>query len=176
MSEIAELKKYAKPLYAFVYKYFEKLDPADIPDLKYEFVLTPLEVYERTREVYRRLVQLFKSATEEDDVMSLWAHQELVLQCLVVLNNLPLMSASLKQAEVLTESIELQNLLIDKLTEKSVEDPNVLHAIQTGTLDEEIEKRREARELYNFKPLFEQDDSLVVDIEGVDFQEIPENF
>lgn len=176
MSDLEPLKKLARPLYAFVYKYFEKLSPEDMQSLKYEFVLSPLEVYERSQQVYREVNQLFKSTHEEKDVMSLWAHQELVLQCLVVLSNLNVMYEPLQQAGKLEEAVELRDLIIDKLTDKSIEDPQVIHAIQTGTLEEEIEKRREAKELYNFKPLFEQEESFVVDVDGVDFQEIPENF
>ncbi len=176
MSNLEGLKKIAKPLYAFVYKYFDKLTPEDFSHLKYEFVLSPLEVYERTLQVYQEVNQLFKSTHEEKEVMALWAHQELVLQCLVVLSNLSVMYEPLQQAGKLNEAVQLRDSIIDRLTEKSIEDPVVIHAIQTGTLEEEIEKRREARELYNFKPLFEQEESFVVDVDGVEFQEIPENF
>lgn len=173
---LAPLKKQAKPLYAFVYKYFEKLSPEDFDKIQYDFVIGPLEVYERTLKVYEMVNELFKSASEEQDVMDLWAHQELVLQALVVLSNLPLMYEPLQQAGKLNAAVELRDLIIDKLTNKSIEDPQVLQFIQEGILEEEIEKRRKARELYNFKPLFEQEESFVVDVDGVEFQEIPENF
>lgn len=176
MSQLEPLKKQAKPLYAFVYKYFEKLRPEDFDKLKYDFIIGPLEVYERALNTYEMINELFKSTSEEQDVMALWAHQELVLQCLVVLSNLPLMYEPLQQAGKLNAAVELRDLIIDKLTNKSIEDPLVIQSIQNGTLEEEIEKRRQARELYNFKPLFEQEESFVVDIDGVDFQEIPENF
>ena len=176
MSQLAPLKKQAKPLYAFVYKYFDKLSPEDFNKLKYDFIIGPLDVYERALQVYDMVNELFKSTSEEQDVMALWAHQELVLQCLVVLSNLPVMYEPLQQAGKLEAAVELRDLIIDKLTNKSIEDPQVLQLIIDGTLEEEIEKRRQARELYNFKPLFEQEENFVVDMDGVDFQEIPENF
>lgn len=176
MSDLTFLRKQAQPLYAFVYKYFEKLDPAQLNDLRYDFVLSPLEVYELTQKTHALLPELFKSTSEEADVMDLWAHKELVLQALVVLTNIPLMSEPLLQKGLLQEAVQLRDQLIDGFTQKAIEDPNVLYAIQTGTIDEEIEKRREARELYNFKPLFEQHQTYVIEPEGINFQEIPERF
>lgn len=176
MSKLKELRKVAQPLYAFIYKYFENLKPELLADLRYDFVLSPVEVYELLLRVHGMLPELFKTCTLEADIMDLWAHKELLLQCLVVMTNLNIMATPLEQKGKLELAVQLRDRLIDDFTQKAVEDPDVLHAIQTGSIDQEIEKRRKARELYNFKPLFEQHGSLVIDPEGVEFKEIPDKF
>lgn len=176
MSKLDGLHKVAQPLYAFIYKYFENLRPEMLADLRYDFVLSPLEVYDRVVRVQSLLPELFKSCSLEAEIMDLWAHKELLLQCLVVLTNLDLMATPLEQKGKLQLAVQLRDRLIDEFTQKAVEDPNVLHAIQVGSIDQEIEKRRKSRELYNFKPLFEQHGSMVIDPEGVDFKEIPDKF
>jgi hypothetical protein len=108
--------------------------------------------------------------------MDLWAHKELLLQCLVVLTNLNMTAEPLEQQGLLAAAVALRDQLIDDFSQKAVEDPNVLHAIATGTIDEEIEKRRKARELYNFRPLFEQHRSYVIEPDGIDFKDIPDKF
>lgn len=176
MSSLDRLHKTAQPLYAFVYKYFETLKPEDLADLRYDFVLSPLEVYELTNKVNDMLPPLFKALSIESEVMDLWAHKELVLHTLVVLTNLTLTAEPLEQKEKLDAAVELRDQLIDDFAQKAVEDPNVLHALQTGTIEEEIAKRKQSRELYNFKPLFEQHRSFVIDPEGIEFKEIPDKF
>jgi hypothetical protein len=93
-----------------------------------------------------------------------------------VLTNLSLTAEPLERAGQLADAVNLRDRLIDDFTEKAIEDPAVLHAIQAGTIDEEIEKRRKSRDLYNFKPLFEQHRSYVIEPEGVDFKDIPDKF
>ena len=176
MTSIQELHKQSQSIYAFVYKYFEKLSPEMFADLSYDFVLSPLEVYQQILKINDLLPELFKSTSEEKDVMDLWAHKEMVLQTLVVLTNIGVMAEFLEHQGVLNEAASIRNKLIDDFTQKVVEDPNVLYAIQEGTIDEEIQRRKDARELYNFKPLFEQHRSLVIEAEGVNFTEIPEKF
>lgn len=176
MASIDELRRVSQPLYAFVYKYFENLNPEMLADLRYDFVLSPFEVYQLLLRVNAMLPELFKSCSQEEDVMDLWAHKEMVLQALVVLTNIAMMAEPLEQQGILNEAATLRNQLIDDFTQKVVEDPNVLYAIQQGTIDEEIKRRKEARELYNFKPLFEQHRSMVIEADGVDFAEIPEKF
>lgn len=176
MASIKELHKQSQSIYAFVYKYFEKLTPDMFADLSYDFVLSPSEVYQQLIKINNLLPDLFKSTSNEDDVMDLWAHKEMVLQALVVLTNIGIMAEFLEQQGVLNEAAVLRNQLIDDFTQKVVEDPNVLYAIQEGTIDEEIKRRKEARELYNFKPLFEQHRSLVIEAEGIEFMDIPEKF
>lgn len=176
MSQLTELRRIAQPMYAFVYKYFVHLTPEMLVDLRYDFVLSPLEVYERVLRIRGLIEDLFKICSHEDDVMDLWGHKELILQALVVLTNLDLMATPLEQKGKLEAAVQLRDRLIDEFTQKVVEDPDVLQAIQNGTIDQEIEKRRKAGVLYNFKPLFEQHGSLVIDPEGVEFKEIPDKF
>ncbi|MEZ0371421.1 MAG: hypothetical protein ACAI44_20175 [Candidatus Sericytochromatia bacterium] len=176
MSKLDGLHKMAQPLYAFVYKYFENIRPEMLAELRYDFVLSPVEVFERVQRVEDLLKELVQTCTREKEIMDLWAHKELLLHALVVLTNLNLTAQPLEQKGRLAAAVQLRDRLIDDFSQKAVEDPNVLHAIQVGTIDEEIEKRRKARELYNFKPLFEQHGSMVIDPEGVDFKDIPDKF
>lgn len=176
MSRLVALHRQSQPLYGFVYKYFEKLTPEQIPELRYDFVLTPSEVYKLAQEVLQSVENLLRTAREEDEIMDLWAHREMVLQCLVVLTNIPLMYEPLQQNNLLEEAVALRDSTLEHFSQKAVEDPEVLQAIQTGTLDQEIDKRRQADALYNSKPLFERHRSLVVNPEGVTFEEIPDSF
>jgi hypothetical protein len=176
VSKLESLHQAAQPLYGFVYKYFETLRPEMLNDLRYDFVLSPIEVYEQVLQVQSLLPELFKSLSNEADVMDLWAHKELVLHALVVMTNLTLMAEPLELKGKLDDAVKLRDQLIDDFGQKAIEDPNVLHAIQAGTITEEIEKRRKARELYNFKPLFEQYRSYVINPQGIDFKEIPDKF
>lgn len=176
MSQLDSLHKTAQPLYAFVYKYFESLKPEQFADLRYDFVMSPLEVYELALKVNSLLPDLFKSTSIENEVMDLWAHKELILHTLVVLTNLALTAEPLEQKNKLDAAVELRDRLIDDFAQKAIEDPNVLHALQVGTIEEEINKRKQARELYNFKPLFEQHRSFVINPEGIDFKDIPDKF
>ena len=176
MSKLDGLRKTAQPLYAFVYKYFEGLNPNQMMTLSYDFVLSPAEVFGLVKRVNDMLPELFQTCSLEAEIMDLWAHRELLLQCLVVLSNLNMMAAPLEKAGLLQPAVDLRDQLIDSFTQKAIEDPNVLHAIQIGTIDEEIEKRRKSRELYNFKPLFEQHRSYVIEPDGVDFKDIPDKF
>lgn len=176
MSQIEMMRQIAKPLYAFVYKYFEQISPDDLVNLRYDFVLSPLEVYELIVQVNQLLPELFKSTSIEADVMDVWAHKELLLQCLVVMTNLAMTAEPLEQKGRLLEAVQLRDQLIDEFTQKAVEDPDVLHAIANGTIEEEIEKRRQSKDLYNFKPLFEQYPSYVINPHGIEFKEIPDTF
>lgn len=176
MNKLDGLRKMSQPLYAFIYKYFENLKPEMLAGLRYDFVLSPLEVYDLVLRVRDLLPDLFKTCRSEADIMDLWAHKELLLHCLVVLTHLDLTATPLEQKGKLQMAVLLRDRLIDDFTQKAVEDPNVMHAIQVGSIDQEIEKRRKSRELYNFKPLFEQHGSMVIDPEGVDFKEIPDKF
>ncbi len=176
MTDIQHLRKLSQPLYGFVYKYFEKLEPETIGSLRYDFALSPLEVYQLTLQIHQSLPELFRSTSVESDIMDLWAHKELVLQALVVLSNIPVMVEAMEQAETLATAVQIRNDLIDGFTQKAVEDPRVLHAIQNDTLEEEIAQLKEAKELFNSKPLFEKNQNLVIEAEGIDFKEIPERF
>lgn len=176
MTDIQHLRKLAQPLYGFVYKYFEKLKPETIGALRYDFALSPVEVYHLALKAHQSLPELFKSTSIESDIMDLWAHKELVLQVMVVLSNIPVMVEAMEQSGDLAKAVEIRNELIDGFTQKAVEDPRVLHAIQNDTLEEEIAQLKEAKELFNSRPLFEKNQNLVIEAEGIDFKEIPERF
>ena len=177
MSDILdEFKRLCQPLSAFSYRYFDNLKPEELPQMVYDFILSPLEIYERVQQAHAHLPTLFKSIRDEDEVMELWAHKEMLLKCLVVLTNLEILYEPLKKKALLDEAVALRDRLIDDFTETILEDPAVMAAIQDGSIDTEIEKRRHAKVLFNFKPLFEQQRSFVVDPGDAHFQEIPENF
>jgi hypothetical protein len=175
-SEMDNFRKLCQPLYGFSYKYFDKLKTEEVPNLIYNFILSPLEIYQLVIKAQAETPQLFKVIREEDEVMDLWAHKEMILKCLVVLTNLEILYTPLRKAQVLDAAVVLRDQLIDDFTNKILEDPIVLAAIQDGSIDEEIEKRRQSKALFNFQPLFEQHRSLVVDPTGMNFAEIPENF
>lgn len=169
-------RQMCQPLYGFSYKYFDSLKPEDLPTLVYNFILSPLEIYQLVKQAQERIPELFKRIREEDEVMDLWAHKELLLKCLVVLTNLNFLYEPLKKAGVLEEAVGIRDQLIDDFTDKILEDPAVLAAIQNGTIEEEIEKRKRSKAIFNFQPLFEQHRSMVVNPQGVLFEEIPEKF
>ncbi|PIQ25864.1 hypothetical protein COW36_22260 [bacterium (Candidatus Blackallbacteria) CG17_big_fil_post_rev_8_21_14_2_50_48_46] len=175
-SEMENFRKLCQPLYGFSYKYFDQLKPEDLPNLVYNFILSPLEIYELVKKAQAQIPELFKVVREEDEVMDLWAHKEMVLKCLVVLTNLNFLYEPLKKVNLLEEAVAIRDRLIDDFTEKILEDPAVLASIQEGTIEEEIEKRKRSKAIFNFQPLFEQHRSLVVEPLGVQFQEIPEKF
>jgi hypothetical protein len=177
MSErLDEFKRICQPLSAFSYRYFDNLKPEELPHMVYDFILSPLEIYEQVQHACQRLPEMFKAIREEDEVMELWAHKEMLLKCLVVLTNLNFLYEPLKKKSLLEEAVALRDRLIDDFTETILDDPAVLAAIQDGSIEAEIEKRRHAKVLFNFKPLFEQQRSFVVDPGGAHFQEIPEKF
>lgn len=176
MKTLAELHRHAQPLYGFVYKYFERMTEHQASDLRYDFIVTPVELYHITLEIQAAVPELLKTTAIEAEIMDLWAHKELALKALVVLTNVPAMYESMEHHGLLRTAVMQRDHLIDEFTQKAIEDPNVLTAIQNGTIDDEIERLREAKELYNFKPLFEQHHSLVINPQGVNFQDIPERF
>lgn len=174
--EMDAFRQLCQPLYGFSYKYFDQLKPSDLPHFVYDFILSPLEIYQLVKQAHAQLPSLFKKVHLEDEVMDLWAHKELVLKCLVVLTNLPFLYEVLKKAGLLEEAVQIRDQLIDDFTDKILEDPAVLAAIQDGTIEEEIEKRKRSKAIFNFQPLFEQHRSLVINPQGVHFEEIPEKF
>lgn len=171
-----ELQKICQPLYGFVYKYFDKLTPEEMADIKYDFILSPVELFQLIRQAHALFPDLRKAVSIEDEVMDFWAHQELILKALVVLTKIPLMYVPLQSSGELPEAVQIRDELIDVFTNKAIEDPNVLQAIHDGTIDAEIEKRRISQDLFNFKPLFEIKKTWVVDPLGIDFQDIPDKF
>lgn len=176
MNTLADLHQHAQPLYGFVYKYFERMTEHQATDLRYDFIMTPIELYQIATEIQAAVPELLKKTAVEAEIMDLWAHKELVLKALVVLTNVPSMFESMEHHGLLHTAVTQRDNLIDEFTQKAIEDPNVLVAIQNGTIDDEIERLREAKELYNFKPLFEQHRSLVINPQGMHFQDIPERF
>ncbi len=175
-AEMDRFRQLCQPLYGFSYKYFDKLKSEEVPNLVYNFILSPMEIYNLVLKAHARMPEMFKIIREEDEVMDLWAHKELILKCLVVLSNLELLYDPLRKAGVLEEAVVIRDQIIDEFTEKIVEDPAVLAAIQDGTIDEEIEKRKRSKAIFNFQPLFEQHRSLVVNPSEMHFEEIPEKF
>ena len=145
-------------------------------NIKNDFILTPVELYKLIAKAYKLLPDLRKSISSEKEIMDFWAHQELILKCLVILTNIPVMYQPLQKKTLLNEAVIIRDELIDLFTNKAIEDPNVLHAIQSGTIDEEIEKRRQSKDLFNFKPLFEIKKSWVSNPDGINFQDIPDRF
>jgi hypothetical protein len=171
-SPLDAFRQHCQPLYGFVYKYFDKMTPESM--VSYEFILSPTEIYQLVCQAWEQVPSLNKQVREEDDVVDVWAHKELLLKTLVVLTNLPMMYELLYLNKQLDEAVKLRDALLDDFTQKIIEDPNVVHALQAGTIDEELQQRRS--QLFNFKPLFEQRRSLVVNPLGIDFKEIPEKF
>jgi hypothetical protein len=171
-SPLDSFRQLCQPLYGFVYKYFDKMTPENM--VSYEFILSPTEIFQLVQKAWSQVPELGKQVRVEDDVVDFWAHKELLLKTLVVLTNLPMMYELLYLNQQLDEAVKLRDALLDDFTQKIIEDPNVVHALQTGTIDEEIQQRRS--QLFNFKPLFEQRRSFVVNPVGINFQEIPEKF
>lgn len=175
-AEMDRFRQLCQPLYGFSYKYFDMLKSEEVPNLTYNFILNPMEIYQLVLKVYERMPEMFKIIRDEDEVVDLWAHKELILKCLVVLTNLELLYTPLRKAAVLEQAVAIRDQIIDEFTAKIVEDPVVLAAIQDGTIDEELEKRKRNKALFNFQPLFEQYRSLVVNPAEMHFEEIPEKF
>lgn len=171
---VEDLKRLCQPLYGFVYKYFDKPDFAAIEKEVLTFTLTVPEIFQLVQQGDQLIQTLEPRLYQENDIMDLWAHKELLLKTIIVLTHLPFLATELETANLVATAVEIRDRLIDVFSNKVVEDPNVVKAIQNGTLEQEIEKHK--TQLFNFQPLFEKNRSYVVAPEGVDFQEIPEKF
>lgn len=171
---VADLQRLCQPLYGFVYTYFDKPDFEAICQDTLPLSLTVAEIFRLVQQADQMIQQLESRTYGEDDILELWSHRELLLKTLVILTHLPPLIEQLGAENLIDSSVEIRNRLIDVFSNKAVEDPNVVKAIQNGTLEQEIEQRR--TRLFNFKPLFEKHRSFVVTPDGIKFQEIPERF
>ena len=167
--DLNKLEVLAAPLILFTEKYLGESDK--IPDILLEDVNSLKTVLVAVEKLLPVVRQMEISATTEDVLINIWSFKELILKALIILNIIDRFYLLLQEAGYAERSEMLHNRLVVEFTNKALESPEVVEALNKGTLDEELEKRKEKittsqksiRELenkvkiYNKKPdFFEQ--------------------
>lgn len=154
-----------KPLAHFVYKYFEKPELLKESDFTKETITSILGNIEKAITAVRGIEKDIPQE-DEDKIITLWAQKELILKSLIIITSIELFVQILRETGLFDRAIMLRDRIIMEFSKKALENPEIREAIEKGTIQEELEKRKDTIDFKSKYPKF------VVE-EDTKYEEIP---
>jgi predicted RND superfamily exporter protein len=163
MSEVI----FSHPLNDFVEKYFVRMDFSDSENISEDYLV---EILSQVENVVVKVRERLSKFNNTDDPI-VWLNREMCLRALVVLTQFDKFSEIIEKKGYIKRASSLLSRIIEEFSQKILEDPEIVQAIQEDRLEEEIEKRMPKNIDLNTRI-----SSFMQMIESKPLEDIPENY